>query len=162
MKDEKIKEKYQKWVDETFPVLEFSMEEISVYLNNSYALYSAMSGEELGEILFKLRQYAIYIKKSYNEEAARARWCYNHLLKVGKPLALNYESYDKDERFQSAIKESESLIKVQDVKIECDSKAQMLDGFDKSIGYLIVTLERLFFYKIEKGKVNGSEAKEPS
>jgi len=134
------------------PNIECDPQEITEYLNCAYDVYMKMGHEELFEVVWKLRQYSLFIKKEYNESAARARWCYNNIIKVGKPAASEFDSYDKDERLQCAIQNNEHLKKLQDAKIKYDSDVVLLEGVDRSISYLTVMLERLLDYKFERIK----------
>jgi hypothetical protein len=56
---------------------------------------------------------------------------------------MNYSSYDKDERYQSAITESEPLTKIQDAAVEAQTKTTSLEGIDREILYFTNTIEEI-------------------
>lgn len=147
-----MSENIKEWKSKTIPELNVSMDEISNYLNMEYQIYRALDTEELLDIVWTLKRYSLYLQKEYNEENSRARWCYNTIMKIGKPLATNYGSYDKDERLQSAVRENEALRNIQEKKIDSESKAAILDGMSRSVSYLTNMLEKLAFYKLERKK----------
>ena len=151
-------ENIDKWKDAVAPVFEVDMEKVNRYFSYSYEIIGAMSIEELQEMLWELRRYSLFIRKEYNIVKARSKWLYNTILKVGKPLALEHKSYDKDERLYSAINDNDFLKSIFEKKREFDSKVDVLEDLWKQVDYLINTIDSLVYtkFKINREKKDGN------
>lgn len=137
------KQEYRDWVDKHLVSINTDIEEIKGILSLDFKSIFELGIEDLQETVFKLRKYAIYLKMLYNEEKARYGYLNIELMKRAKPLAMNYSSYDKDERYQSAITESEPLTKIQDAVVEAQTKATSLEGIDREILWFTNTIEEI-------------------
>jgi hypothetical protein len=147
-----IEDDIKGWSDKVLPSLEIDKEKIDTYLCYPYEILQAFSIEELGQIVFDLKKYSLSLKLEFNKNKARNRWLNNVLLKAAKPLALNYSSYDKEERFFSAIQENPKLVEYFKTKENCGAKADILYDVNSSIDGLIYTIENILSYKIRSYK----------
>lgn len=138
---------YEKWVNENLINVPNLKDEIEIYLNYSYELYENMDASELSAIIWDFSRYSIFLKRAFNEQKAKYNWITSFLLKAAKPRCKNYESYDKDERFYSAISEDDVLSKY--LKEQEDSKLKMDTIYDieRQIGYSVGILNKVLEYK---------------
>jgi len=147
----------KEWANATLPSIDIDMEKVNKILNMGYAEFMSSEIDTLFSTLWLLRRYSFNLKKERNENLARSRWCWSTIMRIGKPLASEFPSYDKDERLQLAIKNHDYLSKVQDQRADFDSKSTILDGLEREIHYIIQLLDGILNLKISKLKLEKDE-----
>ena len=145
-------EDFKDWKEKATPTVNVDTDVINGYLAYEYEYLQTMVADELGMMLWNLRKYALLLKQEENTHRARAKWLSVAILKAIKPLATNYESYDKDERLYSAMKEHPKYQDMQDNQMLEESKSTYLYDQIRQVDYLIVMIQKLWEYKLYLNK----------
>ena len=154
------KKEFEEWKSKKTPTANVDIDVINGYLAYEYEYLTSLLADDLGVMLWNLRKYALILKQEENTYRARAKWLSVAINKALKPLASNYQSYDKDERFYSAMNEHEKYKEMNNNQMMAESKAIYLYDQIKQIDYLITMIQKLWEYKLYLTKTKKELAKD--
>lgn len=138
------------WYDKIMPDIKSDNEKINTYINFEYKVFREMEVSELEEVIWEFKKYSLKVEQERNLANSRARWLNSSINESAKPLATNYNSYDKEERYYSAIKETAPLKEKLNKKVDFEAKSDILYGISRKIDNMIDMLEKLYSYRLQE------------